>query len=236
MPIGAGMGGLRTGRRVYAEMALAATITAVVSGTSNASLESNTRDFAAEDLLFGVFGGSRDAARTLNSITRGWSDPTETLAVAFSEETVVTTSYVAIGGGYTTAAAARTGATMTPGWSGTLFSPWSGLFVVAGPCIIRQTSPAATKGDSGTTLTTTFGAAVLASSLVVAVCGARVDTDFTLPGSFSELANGSGASNNRTKIAQRLGHSGTTVGWSGLSSGSPAVAMAFEINRPGTEI
>jgi hypothetical protein len=137
-----------------------------------------------------------------------------------------------------TAQAGQTSETVDVLFNGTVFGIAGAFLRVIGSSIVRQVSPVAKVEGTGTTITTTFGAAPLVTSQVVAFVAQRtnggaivVPTDFTL------LFNASSSTNARFQAAARIGTTSTTAQWTGLSSASAAkIAVALEIARPGDEL
>lgn len=221
---------------VAGEFSMPSAVTPVVAGSTIATITTNAASWNVNDRLIVVSWGGRDATlRTWQDPAEGWASPTETWALESDgvASTATPTQSVQIGAALATAQSGEAVEDAVATWSSTMFNPCAALLVVGGSCIIRQTAKA-NDPDAGTTITTTFGAAVLSTSLILSFCAHRSTATFTIPGSFTDL--GAEAGTLRGAMAGRIGHGSTAVQWTGLSSANAKAAISYEIARPGQEL
>ena len=246
MPIGTARSGLLLpgtppGPPPFDTFNLIAAVTPTTDSSNSTGLISgNALDWETGDLLLafasGVHGSTTRNGSTPSPLS--WTPGTEAWAQRFNQRGFISPSAALSFNGYTaTALSSETAKTATLGFSGTMFNLQAALFRCRRATIIRQVTPVAIIEDATTSITATFGAAVLETSQIVSFVSQRATTAFGVPSSFTEIFAQNVSTNHRAVVAARIGHSGTTVATTGLSSAAAAkLAVAIELARPGDEL
>lgn len=212
-------------------------ITPATNSGSVATIITNTETWVTGDHLIAVSTGPQSASRTFSTPTPNWSSPTETWTEHYDDSANVGGNLAFLG-----VASARAQSSETSDldviWNSTLFNIMGGLLVCGGACIVRQVAPIAKVEGTGTSITTTFGAAPLVTSQLVSFAVQRTSSDtIVVPTSFTLRFNVTPNTNHRVQCATRIGQTSTTVQWTGLSSSSVAkIAGTIELARPGQEL
>lgn len=238
MPLGAARGII--GRQKAAQFTLIEAVTPTTNASNTlAVLLSNTGSWSTGDFLFtfsgGVHGGTTRTAAT--PAPSGWTPGSETWTSLFDARAIVSTSAISFNGFTATALSTETTKAATLGFSGTMFSLMSGLFVCAGSTIVRQVTPVSKVEGTGTSVTATFGAAVLTTSQVISFVMQRSSSTFAAPTNFTSRLAQALSTNGYAVVSARIGHDSTDVTTTGLTSASAAKeAVAIELARPGQTI
>lgn len=239
MPLGAARAPIVRAKGIpFVPFVLIDSVTATFDGSTVATLTSNALTFATGDLLIVISSGPQASTRTFSSPSPNWGSPTEVWTELVDDVAVVGGNTQMLGCAVAPAQAPQTSETVDAVWSGTLYNLTAALLKCEGSTIVRQVSPLAKEEGTGTSISTTFAEDPLITSQIVTLCAQRNSSDtMAVPASFALVANGSGSTNSRMKVAARIGHSSRTATWTSLSSTSLAkLARSFELARPGQEI
>ncbi len=240
MPLGAARAGMTAASAAgFVEFDLISAVTPTTDASNSlAVLASNANSWSSGDLLIGIASGAHASARTAATPSPvSWAPGSETWTSRYADTADVGGNLL-LGNAWTaTALSTEAAKTLTLGFSATMFNIVSALLRCPGSTIVRQVTPVAKVEGTGTSITPTFGAAVLETSQIVSIALQRNNGAFNPPTSFTGIYDSSPQSNLRCVVSARIGHSGTTVQTTGLSSSSLAkMAVAIELARPGQEL
>ena len=220
---------------------LIAAVTAEEDGSNTfATINSNALTWDEGDLLL-AFASGNHGNTTRNGVIpspNSWTPGSESWTKHFDDRGIVGTQAASFNCYTTTALSDETAKTAALGFSGTMFALLVALMRVPRSTIIRQVSPVAKVESTGTSITATFGAAVLETSQIVSFVSQRNGTtNFGVPTNFTEVLAQNIGTAHRAVVAARIGHAGTTVETTGMSSGDNAkLAVAIELARAGQEL